>query len=99
VENVAHNLCFQWKGQSHSPAHVRANEIIPSVNRSFVYKAKEGGYVRIMYNTSVCQCNICKCKIMYRGGGVDRKVWTNVRSGDKLQKPIGSYALCVFVCR
>jgi hypothetical protein len=24
-----------------------ANEIIPSINRSFVYKAKEGGYVRI----------------------------------------------------
>jgi hypothetical protein len=28
-----------------------ANEIIPSINRSFVYKAKEGGYVRILYNT------------------------------------------------
>ena len=25
-----------------------ANEIIPSINRSFVYKAKEGGHVRIM---------------------------------------------------
>ena len=24
-----------------------ANEIIPSITRSFVYKAKEGGYVRI----------------------------------------------------
>ena len=24
-----------------------ANEIIPSINRSFVYKAKEGGNVRI----------------------------------------------------
>jgi hypothetical protein len=24
-----------------------ANEIIPSINRSFVYQAKEGGYVRI----------------------------------------------------
>ena len=23
------------------------NEIMPSINRSFVYKAKEGGYVRI----------------------------------------------------
>ena len=22
-ENVAHNLCCQWKSQSHSPAHVR----------------------------------------------------------------------------
>ena len=27
-----------------------ANEIIPSINRSFVYKAKEGGYVRIVVN-------------------------------------------------
>jgi hypothetical protein len=26
-----------------------ANEIIPSRNRSFVYKAKEGGYVRIFH--------------------------------------------------
>ena len=25
-----------------------ANEIIPSINRSFVYKAKEGRYVRIL---------------------------------------------------
>jgi hypothetical protein len=25
-----------------------ANEIIPSINRSFVYKAKEGGYVIMM---------------------------------------------------
>ena len=27
-----------------------AKEIIPSINRSFVYKAKEGGYVRINNN-------------------------------------------------
>ena len=27
-----------------------ANEIIPSINRSFVYKAKEGGRVRIVDN-------------------------------------------------
>ena len=27
-----------------------ANEIIPSINRSFVYKAKEGRHVRIAYN-------------------------------------------------
>jgi hypothetical protein len=26
-----------------------ANEIIPSINRSFVYKAKEGRHVRILY--------------------------------------------------
>ena len=29
---------------------VGANEIIPSINRSFVYKAKEGRHVRIAYN-------------------------------------------------
>ena len=28
---------------------VCVNEIIPSINRSFVYKAKEGRYVRIIY--------------------------------------------------
>ena len=43
AENVAHNLCCQWKSLSHSPA----NEIIPSINRSFVQKAKEGRHVRI----------------------------------------------------
>ena len=41
----AHNLCCQWKSQSHSCA----NEIIPSINHSFVYTAKEGGHVRIIY--------------------------------------------------
>ena len=30
-----------------------ANEIIPSINRSFVYKAKEGRYVRICVITLV----------------------------------------------
>jgi hypothetical protein len=28
-----------------------ANEIIPSINRSFVYKAKEGRHVRILFRT------------------------------------------------
>ena len=28
-----------------------ANEIIPSMHRSFVYKAKEGGYVRMLYRS------------------------------------------------
>ena len=33
-----------------------ANEIIPSINRSFVYKAKEGRHVRIFYNRYIhCQ--------------------------------------------
>ena len=29
-----------------------ANEIIPSIDRSFVYKAKEGRHVRIVFNSS-----------------------------------------------
>ena len=28
-----------------------ANEIIPSINRSLVYKAKEGGHVRMVYKS------------------------------------------------
>jgi hypothetical protein len=28
-----------------------ANEIIPSINRSFVYKAEEGNHVRIVFRT------------------------------------------------
>ena len=35
-----------------------ANEIIPSINRSFIYKAKEGGYVRITNNTKTSSVNI-----------------------------------------
>jgi hypothetical protein len=30
-----------------------ANEIIPSINRSFVYKSKEGGHVRIKYKSKM----------------------------------------------
>jgi hypothetical protein len=30
-----------------------ANEIIPSINRSFVYKAKEGSHVRICINFKI----------------------------------------------
>ena len=30
-----------------------ANEIIPSINLAFVYKAKEGVHVRIFYKTSI----------------------------------------------
>ena len=32
-----------------------ANEIIPSINRSFVYKAKEGGYVRMLFKSFILQ--------------------------------------------
>ena len=46
AENVAHNLCCQWKGQSHSPAHVLMR-LYRMDNSLFVNKAKEGGRVRI----------------------------------------------------
>ena len=32
-----------------------ANEIIPSINRSFDYKAKEGGYVRMLFKSFILQ--------------------------------------------
>ena len=32
-----------------------ANEITPSINRSFVYKAKEGCYVRMIYKCVLCK--------------------------------------------
>ena len=38
-----------------------ANEIIPSINRSFVYKAKEGHHVRMLDNLSI---NIIKINIL-----------------------------------
>ena len=34
-----------------------ANEIISSINSSFVYKAKEGGYVRIVNNNRDLEIN------------------------------------------
>ena len=46
AENVAHNLCCQWKSLV-TFTGACANEIIPSIIRWFVYKAKEGGHVRI----------------------------------------------------
>ena len=59
AEYVAHNLCCQIRADDNSSTCIFtmeksvtftgacANEIIPSINRSFVYKAKEGRYVRI----------------------------------------------------
>ena len=59
VENVTHNLCCQIWADDHSSTctftteksvtftGACANEIIPSINCSFVYKAKEGPHVRI----------------------------------------------------
>jgi hypothetical protein len=32
-----------------------ANEIIPSINRSFVYKAKEGRHIRMCYHPDIHQ--------------------------------------------
>jgi hypothetical protein len=62
VENVAHHLCCQIRADDNSSTctftteksvtltGACANEIIPSINRSFVYKAKEGRHVRIYNN-------------------------------------------------
>jgi hypothetical protein len=48
-----------------------ANEIIPSINRSFVYKAKEAGYVRIKYSPNLkCYRNTNK-KYMFCNGIAD----------------------------
>ena len=38
-----------------------ANEIIPSINRSFVYKAKEGRHVRISHNNKLSKMMISFC--------------------------------------
>jgi hypothetical protein len=60
--NVAHNLCCQIRADDNSSTctfmteksvtftGACANEIIPSINRSFVYKAKEGCHVRMCDN-------------------------------------------------
>ena len=59
-ENVAHNLCCQIRADDNSSTctftteksvtftGICANEIIPSINRSFVYKANEGRHGRIL---------------------------------------------------
>ena len=38
-----------------------ANEIIPSINRSFVYKAKEGGHVRMLFSLPDPECHVRYC--------------------------------------
>jgi hypothetical protein len=64
AENVAHNLCCQIRADDNSSTctftteksvtftGACASEFIPSINCSFVYKAKEGRYVRI-YNYNI----------------------------------------------
>jgi hypothetical protein len=59
-ENVAHNLCCQIGADDNSSTctftteksvtftGICANEIIPSINHSFVYKAKEGRHGKIL---------------------------------------------------
>ena len=41
AENVAHNLCCQWKSQSHSPAHVRMRVYHRSIVRLSTKRKKE----------------------------------------------------------
>ena len=43
---IHRHVHLRRKGQSHAPAHVLMR-LYQSINRSFVYKAKEGRYVRI----------------------------------------------------
>ena len=50
--------CRKWRTQCILPMEksvtitgAYANEIIPSIHRSFVYKTKEGGNVRILYRS------------------------------------------------
>ena len=38
-----------------------ANEIIPSINRSFVYKTKEGGHVRMLFSLPDPECHVRYC--------------------------------------
>ena len=47
AENVEHNLYYQWKGQSHSPAHVLMR--LYQMDNSLIWK--EGGHVRIFDKT------------------------------------------------
>ena len=51
-----------------------ANEIIPSINRSFVYKAEEGRYVRIVYYIEIL---FISCDDCYRSLFVRLLTWVN----------------------
>ena len=57
-----------------------ANEIISSINRSFVYKAKEGGYVRIVVkilNSARLKTSMKKqIKYSILGGREEKKPFT-----------------------
>ena len=49
---MSHTI-YAAKGKKVTFTGTCANEIIPSINRSFVYKAKEGRHVRIQCILSV----------------------------------------------
>ena len=63
MENVADNLCCQIRADDNSSTctfmmeksvaftGACANEIIPSINHLFVYKAKEGRHIRMLVNS------------------------------------------------
>ena len=79
-EDVTHNLCCQIRaddnsstcsfttGKSVTATGACANEIIPkSINRSFVYKAKEGRYVRMWYyNTVIRPYKVRVYNVLYK---------------------------------
>jgi hypothetical protein len=65
-----HTQCMLPMEKSVTFTGTCANEIIPSINCSFVYKAKEGCYVRIVLIILIpltdCTCKITsKCFIFY----------------------------------
>ena len=75
AENVSHNLCCQIRADDNSSTctftteksvtfnSACANEIIPSINLSLVYKAKKGRHVRIHNNQVLVTLIIKKTKL------------------------------------
>ena len=52
-QTIIHQQCTFTTEKSVTFTGACANEIIPSINRSFVYKAREGRHVRNLYNLIV----------------------------------------------
>jgi hypothetical protein len=75
-----------------------ANEIIQSVNRSFVYKAKEGRYVR-MYITSNLPCYLLT--LVYKGMTWPRSYvrWDNIYQCNHSRPPQAMVSLITAVER
>ena len=105
AENVAHNLCCQIRADDNSSTctftteksvtftGACANEIIPSIDRSFVHKAKEWRHVRIEWNMTIpyrftfmdTVVYLCKCllhlSISLRIKFPQQRIYTTVIQG------------------